>query len=47
MMGEFVRSYENDELDECREWIRKLQFMKKAKNEIDALSAQIEDELMS
>ncbi|MFV2004010.1 MAG: Fe-S protein assembly co-chaperone HscB [Gammaproteobacteria bacterium] len=46
MMDEFSQSYENGELDESREWIRKLQFMKKAKNEIDTLAAEIEDELM-
>jgi len=46
MMEAFKQSYENDQLDESREWIRKLQFMKKAKNEIDTLTAEIEDELM-
>jgi molecular chaperone HscB len=42
----FANSYEADELDEAREWVRKLQFMQKAKQEIDALTARIEDELM-
>ncbi len=40
-------SYESEQIDEAREWIRKLQFMQKAKKEIDNLSAEIEDELMS
>ena len=47
MMGSFVQSFENEQLDEAREWIRKLQFMQKAKNEINQLAADIEDELMS
>mgnify|MGYP001823861529 CR=1 FL=1 len=46
MMHGFAVSYENDQLDDAREWIRKLQFMQKANNEIDALTAKIEDELM-
>lgn len=46
MMDGFSQSYENEQLDDCREWIRKLQFMKKAKNEVDTLTAEIEDELM-
>ncbi len=46
MMDEFVQAYEADQLDDCRECIRKLQFMKKSKNEINTLIAEIEDELM-
>lgn len=46
MMDGFAQAYEKDELVEAREWIRKLQFMKKAKNEIGILAAEIEDELM-
>ncbi len=47
MMASFSVSYESEQIDEAREWIRKLQFMQKAKKEIDNLSAEIEDELMS
>ena len=46
MMQSFAMSYEADQIDEAREWIRKLQFMQKAKKEIDLLVADIEDELM-
>lgn len=46
MMQGFKQSYESQQFDEAREWIRKLQFMQKAKNEISNLSAEIEDELM-
>ena len=47
MMEKFAQSLEGQQLDEAREWIRKLQFMQKAKNEINQLAADIEDELMS
>lgn len=47
MMKAFAQSYEADEIDDAREWIRKLQFMQKAKKEINNLSADIEDEMMS
>ena len=47
VMAGFAASYETEQIDEAREWIRKLQFMQKAKKEIDRLSADIEDELMS
>ncbi|NOR42002.1 MAG: Fe-S protein assembly co-chaperone HscB [Gammaproteobacteria bacterium] len=46
MMDGFSQSLDNDQLDDAREWIRKLQFLQKAKKEINALSAEIEDELM-
>jgi len=42
----FAHSYETDQLDEAREWVRKLQFMQKAIKEINTLTAKIEDELM-
>ena len=42
----FADSYEADQLDEAREWVRKLQFMQKAIKEINTLTAKIEDELM-
>ena len=47
MMDGFAQSLEDNQLDDAREWIRKLQFMQKAKKEINILSAEIEDELMS
>ena len=47
MMDGFAQSLENDQLDDAREWMRKLQFIQKAKKEINILSAEIEDELMS
>ena len=46
MMQGFTKSYEADQLDEAREWVRKLQFMQKAVREINSLTAKIEDELM-
>jgi molecular chaperone HscB len=42
----FKQAYQSDELDGAREIVRKLQFMNKAKNEIDELTASIEDELI-
>lgn len=47
MMKGFAQSYEAGQIDDAREWIRKLQFMQKAKKEINSLTADIEDELMS
>jgi molecular chaperone HscB len=47
MMLGFAASYAAEQFDDAREWIRKLQFLKKAKNEVNALTANIEDELMS
>lgn len=47
MMDSFAKSYQADQLDDARECIRKLQFMQKAKKEVNALMAEIEDELMS
>ena len=46
MMQGFAKSYDSDQLDEAREWVRKLQFMQKAVREINSLTANIEDELM-
>lgn len=46
MMDGFAQSFAGDQLEDAREWIRKLQFMQKAKKEINTLSAEIEDELM-
>ena len=47
LMQNFAQAYENDDIDDARELIRKLQFMQKAKKEINSLMADIEDELMS
>ncbi len=44
MMNDFAQAYEKDQLDDARELIRKLQFMQKAKKEINTLTADIEDE---
>ncbi|MBL4712555.1 MAG: Fe-S protein assembly co-chaperone HscB [Gammaproteobacteria bacterium] len=46
MMADFVKSFEENQLDDARECIRKLQFMQKAKIEINKLTAEIEDELL-
>ena len=46
MMQGFAHSYEADQLDESREWVRKLQFMQKAIKEINSLTAKVEDELL-
>lgn len=42
----FTESYRLEQFDDAREWIRKLQFLKKAKNEVSTLMADVEDELM-
>ena len=42
----FAEAFEHDELEEARECIRKLQFMKKARTEIESVMADIEDEMM-
>jgi molecular chaperone HscB len=47
MMQGFAESYAAGQFGNAREWIRKLQFMKKATNEVNALAANIEDELMN
>ena len=46
MMQGFADSYQTEKFDDAREWIRKLQFLKKAKSEVNTLMADIEDELM-
>lgn len=47
LMNGFADSYQAEQLDDAREWIRKLQFLSKAKKEINTLTADVEDELMS
>ena len=44
---QFSQSFEADEIDDARECVRKLQFMQKANKEVNALTADIEDELMA
>lgn len=46
MMQGFADSYDSEKTEEAREWIRKLQFMQKAKKEINTRTAELEDELM-
>lgn len=46
MSESFSKSYAENQLEEAREWIRKMQFMQKAKKEVNELLANIEDELM-
>jgi molecular chaperone HscB len=44
--AEFSRAYEADDSDDAKEAVRKLQFLYKAKIEVDELINQLEDELM-
>lgn len=46
MAESFSRAYAENKLDDAKEWIRKMQFMKKAKNEVGELLADIEDKLL-
>jgi molecular chaperone HscB len=46
MADDFKRAYASDKLDDAREVVRKLQFLYKAKQEIDELAASIEDEII-
>jgi molecular chaperone HscB len=46
IMQDFTRSYDDEDYDNARECIRKMQFMKKALIEVNELIALIEDELM-
>ena len=45
MMDSFSEAYSNEQIDDAKELIRKMQFMQKAKKEVDELSAKIEDDL--
>jgi len=47
MKKSFAGAYNADDTEQAREWIRKLQFMQKAKSEINKLTAKLEDELMN
>jgi len=44
MMASFSQAYQDNSFDDAREWISKLQFMQKAKKEINKIIADIEDE---
>lgn len=41
----FSSAYQADAIDDAKEYLRKMQFMQKARKEIDTLMAKIEDEL--
>ncbi len=43
MMVAFSQAYQDNKFDDAREWISKLQFMQKAKKEINKIIADIED----
>ena len=43
----FASAYEEDDLDNARECIRKLQFLNKSRSEIETLTAKIEDEMIA
>lgn len=43
----FADSYTAGQFEDAREWIRKLQFLKKATSEVNMLTAEIEDDLMA
>ena len=45
MMESFSFAYKDENIDDAKEWIRKMQFMQKARKEVDELTAKIEDEL--
>ncbi len=45
-MSNFSALLDSDQLEEAREWVRKLQFLQKAKQEVNQLGIKIEDELM-
>ncbi len=44
--AEFKRAFESDDLETAREVVRKMQFMYKARKEIDDMTATFEDELI-
>jgi len=45
MSEAFSTAYEADQIEDAKECLRKMQFIQKARNEIDVLTAKIEDEL--
>jgi molecular chaperone HscB len=45
LAGKFSAAYQADAIDDAKEYLRKMQFMQKARNEIGTLMANIEDEL--
>ncbi len=46
LISEFEQHYQNEELSECREVVRKLQFINKAQKEVSDTAEQLEDELI-
>mgnify|MGYP000551148415 FL=1 len=46
LMKEFTESFADDSYHAAREIVRKMQFIVKAKKEVDELSEKLEDELM-
>jgi molecular chaperone HscB len=46
MADDFKHAYESGELEDAREVVRKLQFLYKAKQEIEEVAASIEDEMI-
>jgi len=46
LLTDFTACYDQDELDKCREIVRKLQFINKAQKEINEITEQLEDELI-
>jgi len=46
VMVDFSASFDAGQFDQAREWLRKLQFLQKAKQEVGELSADVEDRLM-
>jgi molecular chaperone HscB len=45
MSQAFSTAYQANRLDDAKECLRKMQFIQKARNEIDSMTAKIEDEL--
>lgn len=43
---QFIEAYDSDSLEDARECIRKMQFLDKARNQIETLQSDIEDELL-
>jgi hypothetical protein len=46
MADSFSKAYVENQLDDAKEWVRKMQFMQKAQKEVDELLASVEDELL-
>lgn len=46
MAKAFSEAYSSNDLDDAKEWVRKLQFMRKAQKEVNERIATIEDQLL-